>query len=350
MKVVGITGRSGCGKSSATNFLREKGYPCIDADLVAREVLLPGSPCIAQLQQVFGADIADENGTVRRRLLADRAFATPEGTAALTDITQPEILRRIDAALDEARRGGADLAFVDGAVIVGTPFEARCDALILVTAPYETSVARICARDGIAPEGGNMPKAKKRKRSILAPILALLLVLALAGTLLFSTFRDKIEHWEYPQRFTEYVEYYAGKYGIDPMILYAFIRTESNFDPNADSDAGARGLMQITEVTFDWIKMKIAPKESLTFDDLYDPETNIRFGSYFVSYCLDRYSGHLATAAAAYHSGVGTVDGLLGQEAYSTDGVTLDHYPYPQMRLYVKKITESYQHYSEIYK
>ena len=129
MKVVGITGRSGCGKSSATNFLREKGYPCIDADLVAREVLLPGSPCIAQLQQVFGADIADENGTVRRRLLADRAFATPEGTAALTDITQPEILRRIDAALDEARRGGADLAFVDGAVIVGTPFEARCDAL-----------------------------------------------------------------------------------------------------------------------------------------------------------------------------------------------------------------------------
>ena len=113
------------------------------------------------------------------------------------------------------------------------------------------------------------------------------------GTLLFSAFRDKIEHWEYPQRFTEYVEYYAGKYGIDPMILYAFIRTESNFDPNADSDAGARGLMQITEVTFDWIKMKIAPKESLTFDDLYDPETNIRFGSYFVSYCLDRYSGHL---------------------------------------------------------
>lgn len=159
MKVVGITGRSGCGKSSATNFLREKGYPCIDADLVAREVLLPGSPCIAQLQQVFGADIADENGTVRRRLLADRAFATPEGTAALTDITQPEILRRIDAALDEARRGGADLAFVDGAVIVGTPFEARCDALILVTAPYETSVARhLCprrhrARDGPPPSG-----------------------------------------------------------------------------------------------------------------------------------------------------------------------------------------------------
>lgn len=152
MKIIGITGRSGCGKSSATNFLREQGYPCIDADLVAREVLLPGSACIPQLQALFGADIADEHGQVRRRLLADRAFATPEGTAALTGVTQPEILRRIDAALAEVEAAGAKLAFVDGAVIVGTPFEAKCDALLLVTAPYDTSVARICARDGIAPE------------------------------------------------------------------------------------------------------------------------------------------------------------------------------------------------------
>lgn len=152
MKIVGITGRSGCGKSSATSFLRAQGYPCVDADLVAREVLLPGSACIPQLQAAFGTDIADENGEVCRRLLADRAFATPEGTAQLTAITQPEILRRIDAALADAERAGAKLAFVDGAVIVGTPFEQRCDALILVTAPYDTSVARICARDGIAPE------------------------------------------------------------------------------------------------------------------------------------------------------------------------------------------------------
>ena len=96
--------------------------------------------------------------------------------------------------------------------------------------------------------------------------------------------------------------------------------------------------------------MKISRKESRAFAERDDTETNIRIGSYCVSDWLDRYRGHRATAAAAYDSGVGTVDGLLGQEAYSTDGVTLDHYPYPQMRLYVKKITESYQHYSEIYK
>ena len=152
MITLGITGRSGCGKSSATNFLREKGYPCIDADLVAREVLLPGSPCIAQLQQVFGADIADENGTVRRRLLADRAFATPEGKAALDGLTHPEIVRRIRAAKQAAQEAGAPLFVLDGAVIVGTAAQAECDRLCVVTAPFETSVARIVARDGIAPE------------------------------------------------------------------------------------------------------------------------------------------------------------------------------------------------------
>ena len=152
MITLGITGRSGCGKSTVTAVFAAHGVPLADADQLSREILLPGSPLLPALAERFGADILKADGTLDRRLLADRAFATPEGTAALTDITQPEILRRIDAALDEARRGGANLAFVDGAVIVGTPFEARCDALILVTAPYETSVARICARDGIAPE------------------------------------------------------------------------------------------------------------------------------------------------------------------------------------------------------
>ena len=88
MQIIGITGRSGCGKSTLTDSIRAAGFRCVDADQVAREVLLPGSPCIVQLQQEFGADIVDEAGQVRRRLLADRAFATPQGTARLTAITR----------------------------------------------------------------------------------------------------------------------------------------------------------------------------------------------------------------------------------------------------------------------
>ena len=152
MKIIGITGRSGCGKSSVTKFLAAQGYPCIDADRIARKVLQRGSPCLPVLQERFGSDILDEQGELRRRLLADRAFATPEGTRFLTETTQPEILRQIESRLEQAAASGAPFAFVDGAVIVGTPFEARCDHLLLVTAPYESSVQRICARDGISEE------------------------------------------------------------------------------------------------------------------------------------------------------------------------------------------------------
>lgn len=150
--VVGLTGRSGCGKSSVSAFLTRQGYPCIDADAISREILQPGSPCLPRLQNAFGSDIVDSDGQLRRRVLADRAFATPQGTKRLTEITHPEILARVRSQVDAARRAGALLCFVDGAVIVGTPFEAECDCLVVVTAPYEQSVARICKRDGIAPE------------------------------------------------------------------------------------------------------------------------------------------------------------------------------------------------------
>ena len=81
--------------------------------------------------------------------------------------------------------------------------------------------------------------------------------------------------------------------------------------------------MQITEETFDWIKSKIAPDEDLTFDALYDADTNIRFGTYLISVCLARYENDVSTAVAAYHSGMGLVDSLVADAEYSDDGVTL---------------------------
>lgn len=192
-------------------------------------------------------------------------------------------------------------------------------------------------------------KSPDRVRRFWLRIAAVLLCLLALGSMFVVASHDRIEQWEYPRKYSELVEYYAGKYGLDERMLYAVIRTESNFDPEAQSNVDARGLMQITEITFDWIKSKIAPTEDLTFDDLYDPETNIRFGSYFFSYCLDRYDNDLATAAAAYHSGGGTVDELLQNDEYTDDGVTLKEFPYTQMRRYVSKVTSAYKRYCEIY-
>ena len=83
MITLGITGRSGCGKSTVTAVFAGHGVPLADADQISREILLPGSPMLPALAQRFGADILLPDGTLDRRLLADRAFATPEGKAAL---------------------------------------------------------------------------------------------------------------------------------------------------------------------------------------------------------------------------------------------------------------------------
>ena len=132
-------------------------------------------------------------------------------------------------------------------------------------------------------------------------------------------------------------------------MVFAIIRTESGFDAGAQSNVGARGLMQITEETFAWIKQKIAPEEEITFDDLYQPQVNIRFGTYYLSRCLSRYGGDLATASAAYHSGWGTVDSLLSDPANAASEDTLAQFPYPQMALYVQKVDAAYQKYQTLY-
>ena len=152
MITVGITGRSGCGKSTVTACFAARGVPVADADQISRQVLQPGSPVLAQLAARFGGDILSGEGVLDRRLLADRAFATPEGKADLDAITHPAIVRHIEAARQTAQAAGSPLFVIDGAVLVGSVIDGIWDRLIVVTAPYEVSVARIVARDGIRPE------------------------------------------------------------------------------------------------------------------------------------------------------------------------------------------------------
>ena len=127
--------------------------------------------------------------------------------------------------------------------------------------------------------------------------------------------------------------------------MYALIRSESFFNPVVTSSAGAIGLTQITEETFSWIKLMLCPKEDIVFEDLYQPEVSIRFGTYYISRCLDRYNGSVDTARAAYHSGWGTVDKLLQEQGSDV----LTDFPYKQMSNYVYKINKAYISYQEIY-
>lgn len=159
----------------------------------------------------------------------------------------------------------------------------------------------------------------------------------------------KADQLLYPRKYSQQVEQWAAEYGLDPLLVYAFIRTESGFDPAATSSVDARGLMQMTEETFLWLRSKLGLGEEVSSGDLYDPDVSIRFGCYYLHLCLERYHGDVATAAAAYHSGWGTVDALLQMEEHSPDGLTLRGFPYNQMHHYVEKITACYGVYKRLY-
>ena len=190
-------------------------------------------------------------------------------------------------------------------------------------------------------------KVQRRRRAVLL-LFVLCLVVAVAAFAAPHLW-NRAEQLLYPRKYEQLVDKWADAYELDPLLVDAFIRTESGFDPQATSSVDARGLMQMTEETFLWLRSKIAEGEGLEFADLYDPETSIRFGCYYLHLCLNRYNGDVATAAAAYHSGWGTVDNLLQMEEHSADGETLQGFPYNQMHHYVNKITACYQVYQRLY-
>ena len=104
----------------------------------------------------------------------------------------------------------------------------------------------------------------KLRTKIIALLLAVVLLVSM------PTLVRKVEEQLYPCKYADVVETYAAEYDLDPLLIYTFIRTESSFEPDAVSEVGARGLMQMTEETFEWIKTKLAPEEDITFADLYD--------------------------------------------------------------------------------
>ena len=175
-------------------------------------------------------------------------------------------------------------------------------------------------------------------RLLLAVLIAYILVLCIPN----------FARLLYPLEYKGLIIEYGEQHNIDPPLLAALIKTESNFDTDAESGKGAKGLMQITPSTGEWIAETIG-LEGFNESLLYDPETNIMLGSWYIEHLTDYYNGSFELVFAAYNGGRGNVDKWLSDRSLSSDGRTLDTIPFLETENFVKRVEKNYNIYKRIY-
>lgn len=152
----------------------------------------------------------------------------------------------------------------------------------------------------------------------------------------------------YPLGYRETVEQEAAENGLEPALVYAVIRSESGFSSSAQSPVDARGLMQLTPDTFQWVRYRLGEEGAAASEVLYDPYENIRYGCANLRLLVGEF-GREDTALAAYHAGRGSVSKWLGDASFSRDGRTLDAIPYGDTNRYVKKVLATRDLYNRLY-
>lgn len=144
------------------------------------------------------------------------------------------------------------------------------------------------------------------------------------------------------------MEKYSEENGLDRYLVYAVIKAESNFNPNVKSNADARGLMQLMEETA-VERSNVIDNEDVEAYDLYDPETNIKLGTSYLSYLLNLYDGNTVLAIIAYNAGMGNVQQWIKDGVIKSDGSDIENIPFKETENYVRKILRDYQMYLKIY-
>lgn len=182
-------------------------------------------------------------------------------------------------------------------------------------------------------------KKSRKKRRFTTFLLAVTFVFC-AGALFLLTF--------FPLSYDEEVTAACEAYDLPPSLVYAIIRVESNFDPEATSGADARGLMQITPATYRWSQLRLSQTESVDPDALFDPKTNIDTGVHVLTLLYEEFHD-TDTVVAAYNAGLGNVEKWLTDRRYTSNGETLDVIPYGETARYVKKIKRAQFAYKLIY-
>ncbi|HET9185594.1 MAG TPA: lytic transglycosylase domain-containing protein [Solirubrobacterales bacterium] len=188
----------------------------------------------------------------------------------------------------------------------------------------------------------NRRRAQLRRRRWLglgaaSALLGLVLGILVAG----GAFDDAIKELTLPLSHEDVIRQQSREKGVDAALIAAVIYSESKFTDQT-SNAGARGLMQITPEAAKYIE-KQSGGTTFRMSDLADPELNIRYGTFLLRELLDRYEGDEAAALAAYNAGPGNADRWGGS------GLRVEDIPFPETRAYVEEVLEKRREYREKY-
>ena len=186
----------------------------------------------------------------------------------------------------------------------------------------------------------------KRVSSVTAIVVLALALIGFGAWRLLTRFPGlTIRH--YPMEYEATIRACAQSEGIPPAYAAAVILAESSYRPDAVSSANAQGLMQLLPDTAAWIAGKF--DEEYVEGCLFDPETNVRYGCWYLGFLMRRYDGDMRCASSAYHAGQGNVDKWLQNPEYSADGHTLDTIPYASTNTYVQRVLKYYEYYQPLY-
>ena len=171
MRLIGLTGGIATGKSTVAALLAERGATVIDSDQLAREVVEPGEPALAEIERRFGPGVIDRTGALDRAALGAIVFADPEARRALEAITHPRIAELTRQRIADAAARDASVVIVDIPLLFENNREDAVEGVLLVYAPEAVQIRRLERRDGLDEAAARqrlaaqMPIEEKRARA-----------------------------------------------------------------------------------------------------------------------------------------------------------------------------------------
>ena len=175
-------------------------------------------------------------------------------------------------------------------------------------------------------------------------IITFLLLVSIVLLAFFIGYVGILKTYVYPLKYREEIFLYSENYNLDKALVFSVVKVESDFREKAVSSKGAKGLMQITDKTANYIALL---KKDSDFDMLKSKQ-NIEYGCYYLRYLMDKFSD-TKTALVAYNAGEGKVKTWLKDKQYSSNGITLDYIEYTETREYVEKIEKTFKIYKKLY-